>query len=161
MKKPSRLLLIHLFVIVAMLFGLSSCGGTPETKTHTLQIRISATTDVNPDVEARPSPIILHVLELTGIDEFNRADYFSLTRQDANALGGDVLSKTEIILTPGASKTIEMELKQKAAYLGFVGGYRDIDNSRWRISQEVTPGSTDWIAVELGKQQVTINEVND
>ena len=150
----------YLFVVLLLLvFGLASCGGAP--KKHSLKIRISATTDVNPDLEARPSPVILHVLELSAIDEFNRADFFALTQNDAAALGGDVLNKKEIILTPGASKETILELDKQAVFLGFVAGYRDIDNARWRVSQAVVPGKTDWISVSITKQQIEIIEVND
>lgn len=148
------------FLILSLLvFGLASCGGAP--KKHSLNIRISASSDVNPDLNSRPSPVILHVLELSSIDEFNRADYFALTQNDAAALGGDVLNKTEIILTPGSSTETVLELDQQAVYLGFVAGYRDIDNSRWRVSQAVVPGKTDWISVQITKQQIEIIEVND
>jgi type VI secretion system protein VasD len=149
-----------LFIILSLLvFGLASCGGAP--KKHSLNIRISATTDVNPDVDTRPSPVILHVLELSAIDEFNRADFFALTQNDASALGGDVLNKTEIILTPGSSKETMLELDQQAVYIGFVAGYRDIDNARWRVSLAVVPGKTDWIGIKIAKQQIEILEVND
>jgi len=148
------------FLILSLLvFGLASCGGAP--KKHSLNIRISASSDVNPDLNSRPSPVILHVLELSAIDEFNRADFFALTQNDAAALGGDVLNKTEIILTPGSSTETVLELDQQAVYLGFVAGYRDIDNSRWRVSQAVVPGKTDWISVKITKQQIEIIEVND
>ena len=151
---------LFLFIIFSLLvFGLTSCGGAP--KKHSLEIRISASTDVNPDLDSRPSPVILHVLELSAIDEFNRADFFSLTQNDAAALGGDVLNKTEIILTPGSSRESVLELDQQAAYLGFVAGYRDIDNARWRVSQAVVPGKTDWISLKIAKQQIEIIEVND
>lgn len=160
MKAAINLRLTGLIAVGLLAAVLTACGSAP-TKTHDLQIRVSATTDVNPDVESRPSPVILHVLELTAIDGFNSADYYSLTKDDASALGGDVLNKTEIILTPGASKEISLELNQQTAYLGFVAGYRDIDNARWRLSQEVVPGKTDWISVSLGKQQISITEVND
>jgi type VI secretion system protein VasD len=149
------------FIVVALLtFSLVSCGSAPPKK-HGLEIRMSASADVNPDSQARPSPVILHVLELTSIEEFNQADFFALTQDDASALGGDVLNKTEINLTPGASRKMALELDDQIAYLGFVAAYRDIDNSRWRVTQEVIPGKTDWIAVSIGKQQISIEEVND
>jgi type VI secretion system protein VasD len=159
MRKQIPLHLARIIVISTLALVLASCGGAP--KKHGMEIRISATTDVNPDLDARPSPIILHVLELTAIDEFNRADFFSITQNDAAALGGDVLNKTEIILTPGSSKELMLELDQQIAYLGLVAGYRDIDGSRWRVSQEIIPGKTDWISVNLGKQQISIVEIND
>jgi len=159
MRKQIPFHLAQIIAISMLVLFLTSCGSAP--KKHGLEIRISATSDVNPDLNARPSPIILHVLELTAIDEFNRADFFSITQNDAAALGGDVLNKTEIILTPGSSKEVTLELDQQVAYLGFVAGYRDIDSSRWRVSQEIVPGKTDWISVDLGKQQISIVEIND
>lgn len=138
---------------------LVACGGAP--KKETLEIRITASTDVNPDLNDRPSPVILHILELTAIDEFNRATFFELTENDAAALGGDVLNKTEIILTPGSVTESFLELDPQVGYLGFVAAYRDIDNARWRLAQEVIPGKTDWISVNIGMQQVSIGEIND
>jgi type VI secretion system protein VasD len=152
---------IRLAFASVLLLCLASCGGAPALETHELEIRIEATSDVNPDIDSRPSPVILHVLELSAVDEFNKADYFALTKNDAAALGGDVLNKTEIILTPTSLKQMPLKLNEKAAYIGFVAGYRDIDNSTWRVSQEVIPGKTDWISVTVGKQQISINEVND
>jgi type VI secretion system protein VasD len=148
-------------VLLLMCAAVVSCGGKQVTEIHSLQIRMAAAADVNPDLDNRPSPIILHILEMSGIDQFNRADYFALTRDDAAALGGDVLNKTEVILTPGATKTTELELNVQTAYLGFVAGYRDLDHSQWRVSQPVVPGKTDWISVLLEKQKITIIEIND
>ena len=159
MKKLTNQNLVRFIILSLLALSLVSCGGAP--KKHSLSIRIAASADVNPDLQTRPSPVILHVLELTAIDEFNRADFFGLTENDAAALGGDVLNKTEIILTPGSSKETALELDQQTAYLGFVAGYRDIDNSRWRVSQAIIPGKTDWISVKIGKQQIEIEEVND
>lgn len=154
----ARATLLLVFATLALIC-LGSCASSP--KVHGLQIRMSASADANPDLENRASPLILHILELTAIDEFNRADYFSLTKNDASALGVDVLNKTEVILTPGAQKVVDLELGETISYLGFVAGYRDIDNSLWRLTQEVRPGKTDWIAVNLGKSQISIVEVND
>lgn len=158
--------IIQKSVVISLAFSLMamalvSCGGTPVTEVHNLKIKMAAAADVNPDMESRPSPIILHILELSSIDQFNRADYFSLTRDDAASLGGDVLNKTEIILTPGSSKETELELNVQTSFLGFVAGYRDIDRSQWRVTQEVIPGKTDWVSVNLEKQKIIIIEVND
>jgi type VI secretion system protein VasD len=161
MKTHTRHFLLLLLVLFVSSFCLISCGSAPKEKSHGLEIRISTSTNLNPDLESRPSPIVLHILELTGIDEFSRAEYFSLSRDDASALGGDVLNKTEVILTPGASRDTVLILNQQTSYLGFVAGYRDIEHARWRISQEIIPGKTDWISINLGEKEISITEVND
>ena len=100
---------VRFFLFAILSVFLFACAGPPQPKPHKLQIDISATNDVNPDIDGRPSPVILHVLELSAIDEFNKADFFSLTSNDASALGGDVQNKTEVILTPGSSKSLSLE----------------------------------------------------
>ncbi|HKJ17018.1 MAG TPA: type VI secretion system lipoprotein TssJ [Xanthomonadales bacterium] len=140
---------------------LSACGSAPKSNKEKLEIRISATSDVNPDLNDRPSPVILHILELTSIDGFNRATFFELTENDAAALGGDVLNKSEIILTPGGTSETVLDMDSQISFLGFVAAYRDIDNSRWRVSQEVIPGKTDFVTLDIGRQQITIAEVNN
>lgn len=153
--------LLPLAMLSLLVFSLVSCGGSPKKQTHDLELRVSATTDVNPDVESRPSPIVLHVLQLTDVEAFNRAEYFALSRNDAAALGGDVLNKTEVVMKPGDARDVPLELHQQTAYLGFVAGYRDIEHARWRISQAVRPGKTDWISLSLNAKEVSIIEVNN
>lgn len=157
MNQKTGLLVFSLMLAACVV---AACGGAPK-KPSPLQLRISASADVNPDLQARPSPVILHMLELSAIDEFNRASFFELTENDAAALGGDVLGKTEIILTPGSTTETTLELSEQVAYLGFVAAYRDIDNARWRLTQAVTPGKTGYIVVDIGKQRVSVSEVEN
>jgi type VI secretion system protein VasD len=149
---------IFLFTLIILLASCAAAPPPPPT-VHPLEINLAATADVNPDIDNRPSPVIVHLLQLSAIDEFNRADYFALTSNDASALGGDVMDKTEIILTPGASKQVNLEVDQKVAYIGLVAGYRDIDNARWRVSQEIDPGRNASMSVTIGNQQISIDEV--
>lgn len=144
--------------LVMAAFLLASCGGAPP-KARSLEVRVTAAADVNPDLQSRPSPVILHMLELSAIDEFNRASFFELTENDTAALGGDVLNRTEIILTPGSSRQTVLELDDRVAYLGFVVAYRDIDNARWRATQAVVPGATESILVDVGRQRISVSEV--
>ncbi|NOR19510.1 MAG: type VI secretion system lipoprotein TssJ, partial [Xanthomonadales bacterium] len=57
----ARLLIISILMVTTMIL-FSGCGGAP--KREEVGLQISATADVNPDLQGRPSPIILHVLEL-------------------------------------------------------------------------------------------------
>lgn len=159
MTRYSTARLALIAVLACSVACLAACGGAP--KKHGLEIRITASADVNPDLESRASPVILQVLELTALDEFNRVDYFALTQEGTSALGTAVVNKTELILTPGSEKTLSLELDAQVTHLGFVAGYRDIDNSRWRISQAIRPGKTSRVSVSLGRDQVAVVAVKD
>lgn len=150
---------VSLVLVGCLALLVSACGGAP--KKHGMDVRISATTDVNPNIESRPSPVILHIYELTSIDGFLSLEYSDLTQSEAAKLGGDKLAKSQVILTPGSYKEIALQLDGRTAYIGFVAGYRDIEHSKWRVAQEVKPGKTDWIAVTVEAQQISIQEIND
>jgi type VI secretion system protein VasD len=156
-------LLVRLVVASVLTHGLVSCGSTPPTPQQSQQtpvLSISATSDVNPDTEGRPSPIVLQVLELSTDVEFDRADYFSLTNEAQSGLGGTVLRSMEFVLTPGSTKTSPLELNERTTHLGFVAGYRDIDHSRWRLSLPVVTGETQSISISLNKQNISINNLS-
>ena len=150
---------IRALTVLFLVAALTACNFMP--KKQAFELRITSSADVNPDIESRPSPIVLHVLQLTDEVAFDQANYFELTRNDATALGADAISKTEVVLAPGDARELTLELSPLTAYLGFVAGYRDIDNAVWRVAQPVKPGKTDWISINLARQSITIVEVND
>ena len=138
---------------VALLALLSACGGAPP-KPDPLGIQISATADVNPDMEGRPSPVILHIMELNSTEQFNRLDYMGLTQPSGGALGTDLLGKTQVVLQPGESKSMPMDLNPQTTAIGLVAGYRDIDNAAWRKTVPVTQGTTKGISITLEQTQI-------
>ncbi len=141
---------IILTVGVAMLAG---CASTP--KPESIGIQISATNDVNPDLQGRPSPVILHVIELNSEEQFNRLDYTSLTQPSGAALGQDLLGKTRLTLSPGDSQQLPLELNPQTTFIGLVAGFRDIDNAIWRTTIPVVQGKTKGVTVTLAKQSIT------
>jgi type VI secretion system protein VasD len=133
---------------------LSACAGAPP-EPAALDMQINAIVDVNPDMQGRPSPIILHIMELNSTEQFNRLDYMSLTQPSGAALGPELLGKNQLVLQPGESRTLPMELNPQTTVIGLVAGYRDIDNATWRTSLSVTQGTTKGISITLGQQALT------
>jgi type VI secretion system protein VasD len=131
---------------------LSACAGAP--KRENLGLQISAAADVNPDMQGRPSPIILHVMELNSTEQFNRLDYMGLTQPSGAALGAELLGKNQVVLQPGESKTLPLELNPMTTAIGLVAGYRDIDNAAWRKTVPIIQGKTKGISVTLGQTQI-------
>jgi len=152
-----QLLLIST-VSVAMLGLLSSCAGAP--KRENLDMKVNATADVNPDMQGRPSPIILHIMELNSTEQFNRLDYMSLTQPSGAALGSELLGKNQMVLQPGETKALPMELNPMTTAIGLVAGYRDIDNAAWRKSIPITQGDTKGISITLEQTQI-VTTVSD
>jgi len=141
-------------VVIGMCLGLlAGCAGTP--KPAKVDAQVTASSDVNPDLQGRPSPVILHIFELNSQEQFNRLDYMSLTQPSGAALGPDLLSKTQLILSPGDSQQLPLELNAQTTFIGLVAGFRNIDNAVWRTTVPVVQGSTKGVNVALTKQSIT------
>lgn len=152
LKRGSRLFATGI-IVAACVTILGGCAGAP--KAENIGIQISASADVNPDLQSRPSPVILHVIELNSEEQFNRLDYMSLTQPSGAALGQDMLGKTRLILSPGDTKQLPLELNAQTTFIGLVAGFRDIDNAIWRTSVPIVQGKTKGISVTLAKQSIT------
>ncbi len=137
-------------VTVALL--LSACAGAP--KKESLGLSINATADVNPDSQGRPSPVILHILELNSVEQFNGLDYVGLTQSSGAALGPSLLGKKQEILQPGSSRELPLELNPETTVIGLVAGYRDIDNAIWRTSVPIIQGDSKKLSITLNQQQI-------
>jgi len=137
---------------IAMMGLLSACAGAP--KRESLGMQISATADVNPDMQGRPSPIILHIMELNSTEQFSRLDYMGLTQPSGAAMGAELLGKNQLVLQPGETKSLPMDLNPMTTAIGLVAGYRDIDNAAWRKIVPVTQGKTKSISITLEQTQI-------
>jgi len=143
---------------VAIVLMLSACAGAP--KKEKLGLTITASADVNPDMQGRPSPVILHILELSSAEQFNSLDYVSLAQSSTAALGPALLGKKQEVLQPGSSRELPLELNPQTTVIGLVAGYRDIDNAIWRTSVPITPGDTKHLSITLNQQQI-VTSVSD
>jgi len=150
-KNIFRVIVLGLMAVTTA-FLLSACAGAP--KKESLGLSINATADVNPDMQGRPSPVILHILELSSVEQFNGLDYVSLTQPSGAALGAALLSKKQEILQPGTSRELPLELNPQTTAIGLVAGYRDIDNATWRTSVPIVQGDSKHLSITLSQHQI-------
>ena len=121
-------------------------------------VRITSSTDLNPDITGRASPIVVRVYELKSDDIFNNADFFALYEQDTSILGGDMTGRDEMEIPPGENASIEKELDIEARYIGVIAAYRDLDNAVWRGSIETPLDKTTYIDVTLNKLSLSVTK---
>ena len=141
-------------LILFVCLTLAACGGGAP-KPEGLVVKVTATEDVNPDLQGRPSPIVLNVFELSSAESFNSLDYLGLTSNSGMALGADRLNGTQTVIAPGGFTALELQLDARTSAIGLVAGYRDIDNATWRRAVSIVPGETAEINVQLGQFQMT------
>ena len=121
-------------------------------------IRITASTEVNPDMMGRPSPIVVRIYDLKSDDIFNNADFFALYENDASILGNDMTGRDEMQISPGDNTSLEKELTMDTRYVGVTAAYRDLDNAIWRGVIETPIDQTTYIDVTLDKLTLTLKK---
>lgn len=97
-----------------------------------LDLTLTATERLNPDLHGRPSPVVVRLVELRERTAFERADFFSLYGAAGQALPDDLVYSKELELRPGAQATLTLLLEPGSQYVGVLAAYRDLPHARWR-----------------------------
>jgi len=119
--------------IAATLLG---CAGPRPIEPAPYSIVIWADPGINPDRQNRPMPVQVRLFELKNSSNFESIDFYTLFDKDDQALGGDVLSKEQLMLQPGQNVTLTRKANPEARMLGVYVAFRSIEKSAWRT---VTP----------------------
>lgn len=130
-------------MLVSMLFllGLSAgCSAVSPFSTLTkLDMALAASDQANPDLHGRPSPVVVHLLELRHPVAFENADFFSLYSNAEQSLPKDWVGSEELELRPGERLLLKLRLEPKTRFLGVLAAYRDLPHVQWRLVIPVTP----------------------
>ncbi|MCG5077031.1 type VI secretion system lipoprotein TssJ [Paraburkholderia tagetis] len=125
---------------IAALGGLlvTGCSSTPPASDATAySVRIAVDKLVNPDSRGRPSPILVGVYELKATDAFGLASFPALQDRAKETLGEDLVSLEQMVLVPGERRIVKRRANEMVHAVGFVAGYRQLEQSAWRSSVEL------------------------
>lgn len=137
MTRMKRFTQLAALLTVALLAGCSALSPySTETK---LNLKISASDQLNPDQNGRPSPIVLRLLELKHPTAFENADFFTLYERAKESLAQDLVSDEEIELRPGESLDLKLTVGNGNRYVGVLAAYRDLPETQWRYTVQVVP----------------------
>jgi type VI secretion system protein VasD len=118
-----------------------------------------AAADVNPDVEGRPSPVIVRIYQLADDAAFGKAEFFPLWNQEAQTLAAAAVGQHEMRLVPGGDGEYTFKLDPQVRSIGVAAAYRDFRNVTWKTSVAIpdqpVPGSTIRLVVGAGSGAVT------
>ncbi len=121
-----------LFLILLVATGLSSCAiFKPIMPSHKLDAKVVATTNANPDINGRPSPVVVTIYQLKAVDAFNGADFATLYQNPKKALGDEYISQQRVEVAPGKSAVIKVKLDPKAQYIGAVAAFSSLHSTGW------------------------------
>ncbi|MGL4317452.1 MAG: type VI secretion system lipoprotein TssJ [Pseudomonas sp.] len=145
-----RLISLSLLSLLVALGGCSSLS--PYSDKTKLDLSLVASDDLNPDLQGRPSPIVVRLLELKNPSSFNNADFFSLYQRPKESLMPDLVSFEELEVRPGETRDLKLLVQPGSRYVGVVAAYRDLPEASWRFVVALQEGEITQAGVRLDKR---------
>ncbi|MBC7994377.1 MAG: type VI secretion system lipoprotein TssJ [Rhizobacter sp.] len=140
-----RLLLAAALSASVSLPGCAMFGGGKTS----LEAKVAASAEVNPDSRKRPSPVVVRVFELKSPTLFEQADFVSLFEKDQAVLGAEMISREEFVLRPGETKPLVKPLSPDTKFIGVMVAFRELERARWRAVVPVAAGKKNVMAIDL------------
>lgn len=149
-----RLAALALFAIAV----LAACGAPeePEEPETVVNLRVTAGTNINPDVDGRPSPAVMRLFVLSTEDAFRTATYFELRDEAEDILGDTLLAEADMLLNPGSSREQRIIVPNDARTMAVVVDYQDIENAVWRGHISIRTGEENNLRATLRGTEVVL-----
>jgi type VI secretion system protein VasD len=122
---------------LVLLAGCSTLS--PYSHVTKLNLKLTASDQLNPDLNGRPSPIVVRLYELKHPVAFENADFFSLYERAKESLAPDMVSTEELELRPGETVELKLSVEEGSRYVGVLAAYRDLPDTKWRYTLQVAP----------------------
>ncbi|QIB51856.1 type VI secretion system lipoprotein TssJ [Pseudomonas sp. OIL-1] len=119
-----RLATLALISALALLGG---CSGLTK-----IDLSLESSNKLNPDLNGRPSPVVLHLIELKHPVAFENADFFSIYQHPRETLTPDFVRLEELEMRPGERRNVKFSVAENSRYLGVLAAYRDLSGGEWR-----------------------------
>jgi len=142
--------------MVAALAVLSGCSAlSPNSDLTKLDLSLQGSDRLNPDLNGRPSPIVIRLLELKHPVAFENADFFSLYQRPKEALSPDLAIQEELELRPGEQRELKLFVQEGSRYVGVLAAYRDLTESSWRFVIPLEHKAQNRIELRLDENGIT------
>ena len=166
--------IIHLSVILL----LSACGGDSAvapnensdvilnedgsitSSSFSINLGISASDQLNPDLEKRASPIVIRIYQLTHIDSFDNSDFFALYENDKSILEKDLQFREELEIKPGQFIHKTLKVNADSQYIAVLAAFRDLDNAQWKTFRKIDLLNLPLMKIELKESTVFIRTID-
>jgi type VI secretion system protein VasD len=142
------------------LLVLAGCSSlSPFSHVTKLNVKLTASDQLNPDLNGRPSPIVVRLFELKHPVAFENADFFSLYERARESLAPDLVASEELELRPGETVELKLSVQEGSRFVGILAAYRDLPETKWRYTVQVTP--VDVTEADLTLDQAGIRHSNE
>lgn len=146
---------------LSVILILSSCGTTGAPKPIAINLAITASSNLNPDIEERASPIVIRVYQLTQIDTFDNSDFFALYENDKTILAKDLAFREELEIKPNQSYSRPFDIYPTSKHIAVLAAFRDLDKAQWKSVIEINPLKPPSLKIQLEEFTVNVSANQD
>ncbi len=135
-------------VAVASVFSMG-CGGPPPAAAAAapakpcqalpLTLALTATQRSNALSSGEGRPVQVRIYQLKSDARLRTASFEDVWQTDTKALEGEVVSSEQHTIFPGEKKSITVQPKPDAAFLGVVALFREPQGKDWFLTYEIAP----------------------
>ncbi|KOP60707.1 type VI secretion protein [Pseudomonas coronafaciens pv. porri] len=143
---------LPLLLLLSLLAGCSVLS--PYSKQTRLDISVIADNQLNPDINGRPSPVVIKLLELKRPTTAESMDFFSLYQRTEDVLANDLAASEIVELRPGDRIELKLKLHEGSRYFAVLAAYRSLSETRWRHVIQVSPGQQNRAVFLLGESGI-------
>ncbi|MEW4466109.1 type VI secretion system lipoprotein TssJ, partial [Vibrio cholerae] len=98
-------------LVLLSLYLLSGCSIWSSDTAPLLMVEVIASTNINPNLEGKPSPVEVRVYQLKDSEAFNQADFLQLYSDEQGTLKAAMIATRHLPSTlPGESKRTSFNL---------------------------------------------------
>jgi type VI secretion system protein VasD len=128
---------------------LGACTSQKTSDPTRLDLTLNGGEDLNPDLNGRPSPLVVRLIELKNPVGFENAEFFSLYENAKQTLAPDWVAEEEVELRPGESRELKLRVQDASRYVGIYGAYRNLGGSQWRQVIQLRPAALAQIRLDF------------
>jgi len=157
------------FIAILALFGCSSdpekpapekpitvAEPPPKAPPTTVQVHMVVSEQANPDLNERPSPIVIRIYELKSLGKFEEGDFYKLFENYDSLLGPELIVSEQYHLKPGDVNIIKRTLSAETRYIAVTAAFRDINQAIWKDTIQLTDEKTTDLLVFIEKLNISV-----
>ena len=143
-------------VSILLTLSLGGCSLMQSSPTTRIDLQLTGSDKLNPDLHGRPSPIVLRLYELKNPVAFEHAEFFSLYQQPQETLALDLVAHEELELRPGEQQELNLTTAT-GHYLAVLAAYRNLPEADWRVVVPLRAGQLNQISLQLDELGIQRN----
>ena len=121
---------------------------------YQLNVKLSASADLNPDTQSRPSPVQVRIFVSDAQSELKNKEFEEVFEFEGNSIEPRPL--TTITVRPGQTRNLFLPANKSQSLVMIAAAYRDPYQSLWKAIASVRPQDAVNISATVGADAVTI-----